>query len=197
MPRAKQRTAQLRDHVLDVAVDLITREGVAGFTTRSIAREANTSLPAVYELFGDKSGLVREVFFAGFRRLRSECETLRETSDPRADLLQLVATYRRFVVTNPVLAEVMFSRPFRDFAPGPDDLRAGAFVQNLILRQVRRCLDAGLIHGDETDIAHVLIALAQGLAATESSGRLGGTQPSIDRRWALALDALLDGLDHR
>ena len=32
---------------------------------------AQTSTPAVYELFGDKAGLVREVFFEGFRLLRA------------------------------------------------------------------------------------------------------------------------------
>ena len=70
MPRAKQRTPELRDRVLLHAVDLLARDGVAGFTARRIAREAATSIPAVYELFGDKAGLLREVFFEGFRLLR-------------------------------------------------------------------------------------------------------------------------------
>ncbi len=76
MPRTKQRTPELRAHVLAIAVDLLTTQGAAGFTARSIAREAETSTPAVYELFGDKSGLVREVFFEGFRRLRRHLGTL-------------------------------------------------------------------------------------------------------------------------
>jgi hypothetical protein len=33
----------------------------------------HTSVPAVYELFGDKAGLVREIFFEGFRRLGAQC----------------------------------------------------------------------------------------------------------------------------
>ena len=70
MPRAKQRTPELRDHVLQVAVAMLASEGVAGFTTRKVAEEAETSTPAVYELFGDKAGLVREMFFEGFRLLR-------------------------------------------------------------------------------------------------------------------------------
>jgi AcrR family transcriptional regulator len=70
VPRAKQRTPALRDHVLQVAVELLATSGVAGFTTRRVARVARTSTPAVYELFGDKAGLVRGVFFVGFRLLR-------------------------------------------------------------------------------------------------------------------------------
>ena len=51
-------------------------DGIAGFTTRRVAQEAETSTPAVYELFGDKAGLVREVFFEGFRLLRRRFDEL-------------------------------------------------------------------------------------------------------------------------
>ena len=80
MPRPKQRTPELRDHVLRVAVAMLARHGVAAFTTRRVAEEAATSPPAVYELFGDKSGLVREIFFEGFRLLRRRFDRLAETA---------------------------------------------------------------------------------------------------------------------
>lgn len=194
MPRAKQRTPQLRDHVLHVAVSTLAAEGVTGFTTRKVAQQAETSTPAVYELFGDKAGLVREVFFEGFRLLRLHFDQLAESSDPRADLVGVVQAFRGFARGNPVLAEVMFSRPFVDFDPGPDELRAGSAVREFIVGRVRRCTDAGILGGDETDIAHVLVALAQGLAAQESAGWLGTSQASRDRRWDLATRAVLDGL---
>jgi AcrR family transcriptional regulator len=184
----------LRDHVLAVAVGLLAREGVAGFTTRSIAREADTSTPAVYELFGDKSGLVRAVFFEGFRLLHRHLDSLAESDDPRADLGELVAIYRSFISQNPVLSEVMFSRPFTDFEPGPAEMQASGSVRIFIVERVRRCIDVGLLQGDATDIAHVLVALTQGLAAAENARRLGTTRKSIDRRWALAVNAIFDGL---
>jgi hypothetical protein len=40
----------------------------------------------------------------------------------------------------------------------------------------------------------VLLALAQGLAAQESAGWLGSSRESRDRRWELAVAAVLDGL---
>ena len=180
--------------MLSIAVGLLARDGVAGFTTRSIAREAQTSTPAVYELFGDKGGLVREVFFEGFRQLRRRLDTLAESDDPRADLVGLVAIYRGFIRENPVLSEVMFSRPFAEFEPGPAQLEAGTSVRTFIVGRVRRCVDAGLLGGDETDIAHVLVALVQGLAGAENARRLGSTEESIERRWVLAVNALFDGL---
>jgi AcrR family transcriptional regulator len=194
VPRAKQRTPELRDHVLRVAVGMLASEGVAGFTTRKVAHEAATSPPAVYELFGDKAGLVREVFFEGFRMLRRRFDDLEETGDPGADLVHVVEAIRRFVRENPVLSEVMFSRPFADFDPGPSELEAGGAVRRFVVGRVRRCIGAGELAGDETDIAHVLVSMTQGLAATEVAGWLGTSRASVNRRWDLAVRAMLAGL---
>lgn len=194
MPRAKQRTPQLRDRVLQVAVAMLEHDGVSGFTTRKIAAHAATSTPAVYELFGDKAGLVRELFLEGFRMLRRRFDDLTDTDDPRADLLRVIGVLRRFVRENPALAQVMFSRPFADFDPGPSGVKAGNAVRVYVVGHVRRCTDAGLLDGDETDIAHVLMSLTQGLNATEAAGWLGTSNASVNRRWELALRAVLDGL---
>jgi AcrR family transcriptional regulator len=194
VPRAKLRTPELRDRVLDVAVATLAEHGAAGFTTRRIAQGAGTSIAAVYELFGDKGGLVREVFFAGFRRLAAAFDGFTPTADPRADLEHVVTVFRGFVRDNAVLFEVMFSRPFADFDPGPDELRAGKRVRTFIIDQVARCADAGALAGDPNDIAHVVVALAQGLATQEAAGWLGRSRADVDRRWSVAFDALFDGL---
>jgi len=193
MPRAKLRTPELRDRVLASAVGLLAEEGPAGLTARSLAARAETSAPALYELFGDKSGVVRELYFEGFRRLFSEISTVSETHDPIADLWALATTYRRFVRSNRELAEVMFSRPFTDFSPGPEELAATSSVRVLIVGRVRRCMEAGRLRGDEMDVAHVFVALIQGMAFAESAGRLGTSTESVERRWRLAIGTLLNG----
>src|SRR5690606_7368015 len=126
--------------------------------------------------------------------LRRAFDALPTTADPRADLVAVVGALRRFVRENPVLAELMFSRPFADFDPGADGLAAGRSVRLFIIGRVRRCIDAGVIAGDETDVAHLVMSLTQGLAATELAGWLGTSKASIERRWSLAVDAVLDGL---
>lgn len=194
MPRAKQRTSELRERVLSVAVVTLADGGVAAFTTRRVAERAQTSTPAVYELFGDKAGLIREVFVEGFRRLGERFGRLAPTADPRADLAAVLGAFREFGRDNPVLAELMFSRPFADFDPGPRELAAGSAVREFIVAAVRRCTSAGLLHGTDSDIAHVLVALAQGLAAQEAAGWLGASPASRDRRWTLAITAVLTGL---
>ena len=72
MPRTKQRTPELKNRLVAAAASLLAEEGAAGLTARSLAARAETSAPALYELFGDKSGVVRELYFEGFRRLGAD-----------------------------------------------------------------------------------------------------------------------------
>ena len=193
MPRAKQRTEDLRERGLAGALAVLDEEGVAGLTTRAVAGRANASLPAVYEVFGDKAGIVREVFFHGFHLLAEELSALPETTDPLAGVRQVAEAFRRFIVGNPVLAEIMFARPFADFDPTAEETKAGVRVRKVFTRCVREAVDAGLLAGDPTDIALVLFVYAEGMAKAENAHRLGGARPAIDRRWRLGLNALLAG----
>lgn len=193
MPRAKQRTPELRDRLLEAAVATLNDEGVARLTTRRVAERAATSVPAVYELFDDKAGLVRAIFFEGFRRLGESLSAVPVTDDPVADIEALVPVFRRFSLDSPRLAQVMFSRPFAAFDPGPQELAAGESVRDIFLDRIQRALDDGVLAGDAVDIAHVLLALAKGLAVQEAGCWLGSTPQSVERRWRLGVHALLAG----
>jgi AcrR family transcriptional regulator len=197
MPRAKQRTPELRGRVLAAALALLATDGVGALTTRAVAQAAGTSVPAVYELFGDKAGLVREMFFTGFRRLHRrllELDTKDTVSDPRTGLVRMAMAFRTFARDEPLLTQLMFSRPFTEFDPSPADSQAGGAVRGYVVDQVRAAVRAGVLAGDPVDIAHVLLATVQGLAVQETGGWLGSTPASLERRWALAVDAVLEGL---
>jgi len=194
MPRPKQRTPELGEHVLAAALQILTRDGVAALTARRLAEEAGTSPAAVYELFGDKNGVVRATFFSGFAQLGAALAEVPDTAaDPVAYLVALSQRYRRFIVEHPALALVMFSRPFATFDPAPEESAAGASVRERILAAVRRAIDTGALDGDETDVAHAFVAIVHGLAAAETARRLGSTDAAIERRWDVAVRALLRG----
>ena len=193
MPRLKQRTDALRERALASALAVLDEEGVAGLTTRTVASRANASVPAIYEVFGDKSGLIREVFFEGFRMLGDDLAALPRASDPLEDLRHLADAFRAFIVANPVLAQIMFSRPFADFDPTKDEAKAGIKVRKIFVQYVRDAVDAGQLAGDPTDIALLFFTFVGGLAAAENAQRLGGSKQSINRRWRLGLNALITG----
>jgi AcrR family transcriptional regulator len=109
-------------------------------------------------------------------------------------MVAVMPVLRDFALDNPALAGLMFSRAFAEFDPGPGERRAGAAVREFIVARVRRCIDAGAVAGDPADVAHVLLAVAQGLILQETAGWLGTSRASMDRRWDLAAAALADGL---
>ena len=194
MPRLKQRTTALRERGIASALAVLAEEGAAGLTTRTVARRAEASVPAIYEVFGDKSGLIREIFFEGFRLLGEELSKVPPTVDPIDSLRRSCESFRQFVLANPVLAQVMFSRPFADFEPTEDDNKVGLQVRRVFVRQARLAVDAGLLAGNPADIAHLFFAFAEGLAAAESAHRLGSSKKSANRRWHLGMDTLVQGL---
>jgi len=193
VPRPKERTAELRDEVLAAAIGLLGHDRTA-ITARAVAAAAGTSTAAVYELFGDKGGLLRAVFHDGFRRLHDTLAAVPTGADPRADLVALLAASRRFALDHPTLFEVMFARPFAEFEPGPDDAEAAAGIVGLVLRAVDRARAAGVLAGERRDLAHVLVAVNRGLVAAELAGIAGSSRAGVERRWRLGIDAVLDGL---
>lgn len=197
MPKPKQRTPALREQVLATALDLLAAEGVPALTARRLAQEAGTSPAAVYELFGDKAGVVRALFFAGFAQLGEALGASDEGADPLERLVALAQRYRRFIVEHPALATVMFSRPFASFDPAPEESAAGAAVRERLVGAVREAIAAGALHGDPTDVAHACVALVHGLAAAEAARRLGSSPAAIERRWDVAIRALLRGFAQR
>lgn len=193
MPRPKLRNDALRTDVLAAAVRVLETDRTA-VTARAVAGAASTSTAAVYELFGDKSGLLRAVFYDAFRLLRDEMAAVPVTDDARADLVALMAATRQFAISRPMLFEIMFARPFVEFDPDEADTDAAVEIMRTVLGAVGRAQRAGVLHGDRRDIAHVLVSVNRGLIAAELAGTAGSTPSSVERRWRLGIDAVLDGL---
>jgi AcrR family transcriptional regulator len=194
MGRPKLRTADVRDGALRCAMDLLEREGPPAVSARRVAASAGTSTAALYELFGDKAGLLRAAYGQGFAALRAVLDAVEVDTDPRRSLVRLLDASRRFARERPMLFELMYSRPFAEFAPGPEDREAAVGVYRTIVAAVRRWLrDAGAT-GSATEAAHVLVAAHRGFVTAELAGIAGSSRASIDARYRRGVDAVLEGL---
>lgn len=193
MPRPRQRTPELRERIVAAAHDLLEAQGPSGVTTRAVAAAAGTSAPAIYELLGDKTGLIRALFFDGFGRLVDAYAATPVTDDPLADLHARAATFRRFALDHPQLFDVMYGSAFEAFSPGPDEWAIGAAARDGLVAVVTRAVGVGALDGDPVDIAHALLAVSLGLARQEIGGWLGASAADRDRRWTVSVSAVLGG----
>ena len=88
----------------------------------------------------------------------------------------------------------MYSRPFAEFAPGPDDLAAGVAVYRTMVDAVRRWLAAVGSDVRPKEAAHVIVAAHRGFVMTELAGLAGTTAANVDDRYRRGVRAVLDGL---
>jgi AcrR family transcriptional regulator len=156
---------------LDAAGRLLAQEGPQALSTRRAAQEVGTSTTAVYNLFGGKAGLLRELFLDGFARLAQEFRAVPRDGDPETDLMALGYAYRAAALANPHLYELMFGRPIADFRPDDDALAQVQGTFDTLVRAVARCVDTGrFAPADPYDVAVHLNALVHGLASLELQG---------------------------
>jgi AcrR family transcriptional regulator len=195
MARPRNRDyGELRRELVDVGGRLLATEGPSALSTRRVAQQASVSTTAVYKLFGDKAGLIREMFLVGFERLAEAFAAVPRTGDSVADLLALGDAYRASALANPHLYELMFGRPIPEFQP---DAEAGTLIRptfDALIAAVERCVEDGAFAPAEpNDLAVRLNGLAHGLCSLELRGALGDPDEAR-RHWDGAFRTMVRGL---
>ncbi|GAA2124437.1 TetR/AcrR family transcriptional regulator [Glycomyces algeriensis] len=195
MARPRKRDYEtLRRELIDAGGRLLAEAGPAALSTRRVAQETGTSTTAVYSLFGDKAGLVREMFLEGFDRLTAAFAAVPRTGDPLADLLALGDAYQANARANPHLYELMFGRPVPEFQPDAEVAERIRPTFDALVEACGRCIDAGVFADlGAYPIAVQLNAMAHGLCSLELRGALGD-RAEADAHWRRAFDSLVKGL---
>ncbi|HEY0877089.1 MAG TPA: TetR/AcrR family transcriptional regulator [Zeimonas sp.] len=101
----------LRQALVEAALERLEREGVEKITLRAIAAQVGVSHAAPYAHFRDKDALLAAVSAAGFGRLRQRLHASRDAADSgRAALARMGCAYVAFARSHPALYSLMFRR---------------------------------------------------------------------------------------
>jgi AcrR family transcriptional regulator len=189
VPAVKTHTEELRATLIDEAGRLLQGEGPSAVTLRRLAQAAGTSTAAVYTLFGDKAGLLEQMYVEGFQRLGRTVAAAPVTGSPVNDLFTIGRSYRRAALRSRHLYELMFGRPVPGFTPSR---AARAFAERTfqpLVDAVTRCVEAGDFDPETKaeEAAYHLWALAHGLVTLEIHRVLPLTDSEFDRRYAAAV----------
>ena len=191
--RARAR-AELRRGILDAAGRLLTQEGAHALTMRRIAREVGCSTKVLYTLYGNKEGVVNEIYLEGFDRLHRAFARVPRTAEPLAYLVALAWAYRAHAHAEPTYYGVMFERAIPGFAPPQESVRRANASFRTLVEAVRACMAAGQCAAyDPVAVGDVLAAQAHGLVSLERAGYFPDPDEAR-RRYALAVEMALGGL---
>ena len=193
MGRSREHGEGTRKTLLEAAERLLTENGIAAVTVRSVADRAGTTTRAVYALFGSKEGLVQALAARGFDLVSERLDSLQLTDDPVEDFLTAALSgFRAFAIDHPDLFRLVFigglGVPY-----GAETATAQSTSLGRLVERVERLRAAGLLGGHRTDeVVLMCDALCTGLANREVCGQADPSQ--AERVWRDALTALVAGL---
>jgi AcrR family transcriptional regulator len=192
--RVKTYDDKLRQRLVDEGGRLLSEEGVAALTLRSVAARAGTSTTAVYSLFGDKDGLLAAMYTEGFERLGTALDRARRREkDPLAALAAAGMAYRSAALKAPHLYNLMFGKAAPAFAPDPVAAKTAEAAFTPLVEAVQACLEDGQLVARAADpVARYLWAVSHGIVSLELAGLgLGSARArTAAYREALVLSAL-------
>src|SRR5215471_3137396 len=134
--RRHRRRQETIEEILDIAVQIMAEQGVAGLSIGEIARRIGIRPPSVYVYFPSKHALYDALFARGARLLLAAMqEVLAAMQEVTAALPARPATleeillpgaqaFVRWSVENAAYSQLLFWRPVPGFAPSPQAYQA-------------------------------------------------------------------------
>jgi AcrR family transcriptional regulator len=191
MARRPYHHGNLRQTLIDAAVELIAETGPRGFTLREAARRAGVSHNAPYRHFQDKDELLAAVAAQGFEELtRSMTRAARGESGSLQRLRAAGIAYIGFALRRPQHFTAMFETPAAECSR-----EAGERAFHTLLRLIEDCQKAGELRPDKPhQMATVAWALVHGVAKLALDGAIPGSKAQILEFARFAIDSAFGGL---
>ncbi|TFV90521.1 TetR/AcrR family transcriptional regulator [Blastococcus sp. CT_GayMR16] len=132
--RRQRRRQETIKQVLDVAVEVMADQGVAGLTLGEVARRMGIRPPSLYVYFDSKNALYDALFERGWAELLTTMRAVWEraaSQSPSEAFLSFSIAFVRWAVEHPAYAPLMFWRPVPGFAPSEQAYAAAIEIQRL------------------------------------------------------------------
>jgi AcrR family transcriptional regulator len=171
----------LRRALLQEAVRIIHRRGVAALTLRAVGDRLGVSRTALYRHFTGKSALLAAVAGEGFRMLRLQLVEAWERHDQSADAFeQMAMAYVRFAVANPSHYRVMFGGHV-EANTDPELAREGAGAFQALVDALLAQQQRGTVCGEPPlRLAQFIWATVHGIAMLAIDGLLERQQTDVE-----------------
>ncbi len=91
----EKRTKAKKDSILNAAWELFTSRGITNVSISEIASKANVSQVSIYNYFGDKSNLAKEVLASYMDKIITGYDEILEMAIPFSEKLKLIMDKKR------------------------------------------------------------------------------------------------------
>lgn len=147
-----------RQQILEVAAGILERDGAAGLSTRSVAAAAGIRAASLYQLFGDKDGLLAALAIHAFDLYLAGKRNVVRTDDPVADMRRSWDTHVAFGLRHPAFYLLMYGADRPGRRPP-----AAAEAHDLLLKFFDRAAAAGRLRVPPELAANLCLAAIVGV----------------------------------
>src|SRR4051794_21651432 len=128
LDRRARRRQETIEEVLDIAVEIMTEQGVAGLSIGEVARRMGIRPPSLYVYFPSKEAIYDALFARGAREIgqltATESEKLLDNAKPGQPLAEIMLdaarTFVRWTMEHPAYTQLLYWRPVPGFEPSPE-----------------------------------------------------------------------------
>jgi AcrR family transcriptional regulator len=119
--RRARRRQETIDEILDIALAIVSEEGVNGLSLSEVARRLGVQPPSIYKYFPSLMAIYDELFLRGQSVHLEVMRNSMATADPGLDALTAgLEASGRWALANRAVAELLFWRPVPKFEPSPE-----------------------------------------------------------------------------
>jgi AcrR family transcriptional regulator len=145
--RRRRLREQTIDEILEIAVDVMAREGVAGLSLSEVARRMGIQPPSLYKYFPSKLALYDELFKRGGREILAAFRAAAAQAEPGwAALTAGIEAVMRLGLDHQVTAQLLSWRPVPGFEPSTEAFAPSVELVGEIRRQLQAAADRGEVH---------------------------------------------------
>ncbi|MFI6786590.1 TetR/AcrR family transcriptional regulator [Nonomuraea sp. NPDC050383] len=147
--RRARRRAETQEEILGLALDVMAEEGVAGLSLATVARRLGVRPPSLYRYFPSRGAVYDALFERGQRAYLDAVRGPAGSRSPGLDALG--ASYEagaRWIMANPVLAQLLFWRPVPGFTPSPEAYAPALAIHDHFAGLIRAAVERGELHPD-------------------------------------------------
>jgi AcrR family transcriptional regulator len=151
--RRQRRRQESIEEIIDVALDVMAEQGVAGLSLGEVARRLGMRPPSLYVYFASKNALYDAAFARGAREVLALIDdatprVLDAARDLETALLEIGTTFIRWAVEHPVYSQLLFWRPVPGFTPSPEAYEPAVGLMELSRATFEELQERGWVRRD-------------------------------------------------
>ena len=161
------KVVSTRSRLIEAALEVIERDGSAGFSTRAVCAIVNVGAPALYHHFGSADGLLSAAVAEAFERFLQNKSATKQSSDAEESLREGWDDYVRFAADHPRLYAAMLARVLQGVRIAAADQSFAVLAQD-----IQKIAAAGRLALPEDAAAQVVWASANAAAMLYATAAL-------------------------